>query len=59
MPLAEDRLYRLDANIDHAPETPRDRTGAYPALSQVADGQHLWPLDFEVDDDFGLGDARA
>ena len=56
LPLAEDRLYRLDATIDHAPEIrviEPERT-----LSQVADGQHIWTLDFEVDDDFGLGDAR-
>lgn len=56
LPLAEDRLYRLDASVDHAPEIrviEPQRT-----LNQVSDGQRVWPLDFEVDDDFGLGDAR-
>ena len=56
LPLAEDRLYRLDATVDHAPEIrviEPDRT-----LNQVSDGQRVWSLDFEVADDFGLGDAR-
>ncbi len=54
--LAEDRLYRLDAIVDQAPQikvTAPDKT-----LTELAAGQRQWPLDFEVADDYGIGDAR-
>lgn len=54
--LADDRLYRLDAIIDQSPEikvTAPDKT-----LTQLEVGQRQWPLDFEVADDYGIGDAK-
>jgi hypothetical protein len=54
--LAEDRLYRLDAIVDQPPEilvSAPDKT-----LTLLDDGQGKWPLDFEVSDDYGIGDAR-
>ncbi|MEZ5462924.1 DUF4175 family protein [Dokdonella sp.] len=54
-PLEEDRLYRLDAIADQPP-TIRvilpEKT-----LSQVEPGQQSWQLEFEVSDDYGVGDA--
>jgi hypothetical protein len=54
--LAEDRLYRLDAIADQAPEilvSAPDKT-----LTLLDEGQGNWALDFEVSDDYGIGDAR-
>ena len=56
LPLSEDRLYRLDAIVDRPPEIrviEPDRT-----LSEVSAGQRSWSLDFEVNDDYGLGEAQ-
>jgi hypothetical protein len=55
-PLAQDRLYRLDAIVDHAPGIrviEPDKT-----LSMLADGQKSWSLVFEASDDYGIADAR-
>ncbi|HET9033826.1 MAG TPA: DUF4175 family protein [Dokdonella sp.] len=55
-PLLEDRLYRLDAIVDQPPEIHvllPDKT-----LSLVDAGQRTWSLEFEVTDDYGIGDAR-
>jgi hypothetical protein len=54
--LAEDRLYRLDAIADQPPEirvSAPDKT-----LTLLDDGQRNWLLDFEVSDDYGIGEAR-
>ncbi|MBL0164923.1 MAG: DUF4175 family protein [Xanthomonadales bacterium] len=54
--LADDRLYRLDAIVDLAPEikvVAPDKT-----LTQLELGQRQWPLYFEVTDDYGIGDAK-
>jgi hypothetical protein len=54
--LAEDRLYRLDAIADQPPQiqvSAPDKT-----LTMLDAGQGTWPLDFEVSDDYGIGDAR-
>ncbi len=54
--LADDRLYRLDAIIDQAPEikviTPEK------TLTQLEAGQRQWSLDFEVADDYGVANAQ-
>lgn len=55
-PLAEDKLYRLDAIKDRAPQIrviQPDRN-----LSLVELGQTDWPLSFEAEDDYGLGAAQ-
>jgi hypothetical protein len=55
-PLQEDRLLRLDAIADRAPEirvVEPERT-----LSLLDAGQKAWSLDFEVSDDYGVGAAR-
>ncbi len=55
-PLAEDRLYRIDAIADQPPEIlvlRPDKT-----LSLIESNQRSWPLEFEVTDDYGVGDAR-
>ncbi len=54
--LVDDRFYRLDAIVDQPPEikvTAPDKT-----LTQLDVGQRQWPLDFEVVDDYGIGDAK-
>ncbi len=53
--LADERLYRLDAIVDQPPQikvAAPDKT-----LTELATGQRQWPLDFEVADDYGIGDA--
>ncbi len=55
-PLQEDRLFRLDAIADRAPEirvVEPERT-----LNLLDAGQQAWSLDFEVSDDYGVGVAR-
>lgn len=55
-PLAKDRLYRLDAIVDEPPEIhviQPDKT-----LSLFEADQRTWPLEFEVTDDYGVGDAQ-
>ncbi len=55
-PLAEDRLFRLDAMVDQPPEIrviQPDKT-----LSMVELDQQSWMLEFEVSDDFAIADAR-
>ncbi len=55
-PLKDDRLYRLDAIKDIAPQIrvlQPDRN-----LSLVELGQSDWPLSFEAEDDYGLGAAQ-
>jgi hypothetical protein len=55
-PLAEERLYRLDAIPDRAPELrvlAPEKT-----LNQHEPGQGSWALDVEVSDDFGVGEAH-
>ncbi len=55
-PLSEDKLYRLDAIKDRAPQIrviQPDRN-----LSLVELGQNAWPLSFEAEDDYGLGAAH-
>ena len=54
-PLADDRLYRLDAVLDQAPEVrvlQPDKT-----LNLLDAGQKTWPLTFEASDDYAI--ARA
>jgi hypothetical protein len=54
--LAEDRLHRLDAVPDRAPELrvlAPEKT-----LNQHEPGQTVWELDVEVSDDFGVGGAH-
>lgn len=54
-PLEDDRLHRLDAVLDTPPVihvVAPDKT-----LNQVEPGQQSWALDFEVSDDYGIGDA--
>ena len=55
-PLAEDKLYRLDAIKDLPPQLrvlQPDRN-----LSLVELGQTDWSLSFEAEDDYGLGSAQ-
>jgi hypothetical protein len=55
-PLAENKLYRLDAIKDQAPQirvSQPDRS-----LSILKTGQSNWPLIFEAEDDYGLGAAQ-
>jgi hypothetical protein len=55
-PLAENKLYRLDAIKDQAPQirvSQPDRS-----LSIIKTGQSSWPLNFEAEDDYGLGAAQ-
>jgi len=55
-PVADDRLHRLDAIADRAPEVRvirPDRT-----LTLLEDGQAHWELAFEAEDDYGLGKAE-
>jgi hypothetical protein len=55
-PLAENALYRLDAIKDRAPHirvSQPDRS-----LSLLKAGQSSWPLNFEAEDDYGLGAAQ-
>jgi len=55
-PLNDDKLYRLDAIKDLAPQIrviQPDRN-----LSLVELGQTDWPLSFEAEDDYGLGAAQ-
>lgn len=55
-PLPEDKLYRLDAIKDLPPQLrvlQPDRN-----LSLVEPGQTHWPLSFEAEDDYGLGEAQ-
>ena len=52
---ADDRLYRLDAIADRAPEVRMiapDKT-----LNLVAPGQKKWDLAFEASDDYGIAQA--
>lgn len=54
--LGEDKLYRLDAIKDSAPQIrvmQPDRN-----LSLVELGQTEWPLSFEAEDDYGLGASQ-
>lgn len=54
--LGEDKLYRLDAIKDSAPQIrvmQPDRN-----LSLVELGQTDWPLSFEAEDDYGLGASQ-
>ncbi|HLU13505.1 MAG TPA: hypothetical protein VKZ64_06060 [Arenimonas sp.] len=56
LPLAEDRLHRIDVVADRPPEIRAiapERT-----LSLREDGQRHWQLAFEASDDYGLGPAR-
>lgn len=55
--LTDERLYRLDAIVDQAPEirvTEPDRT-----LTALNDEQASWNLAFEASDDYGVADARV
>ena len=56
LPLAEDKLHRLDAIADQPPAI-RVITPERP-LTLREDGQRGWPLEFEASDDHGLGQAR-
>lgn len=56
LPLAEDKLHRLDAIADQPPAI-RVITPERP-LTLREDGQRGWPLEFEASDDHGLGTAR-
>ena len=54
--LEEDRLYRLDALVDQPPDIRVIAPGR--TLTLLEAGQNTWALDFEVSDDYGIGDAR-
>ncbi|WP_374604172.1 hypothetical protein [Arenimonas sp.] len=56
LPLAEDKLHRLDAIADQAPAI-RVISPERP-LTLREPGQRGWPLVFEASDDHGLGSAR-
>lgn len=54
--IGEDKLYRLDAIKDSAPQIRVMRPDRN--LSLVELGQTDWPLSFEVEDDYGLGASQ-
>src|SRR5690606_29188288 len=55
-PPADDRLHRLDAVADRAP----DVRVIHPerSLTLVEPGQQRWELEFEADDDYAITDAK-
>ncbi|HEV7489803.1 MAG TPA: DUF4175 family protein [Rhodanobacteraceae bacterium] len=54
-PLADDRLYRLDAIADQAPDVRVIQPEK--SLTLLADGQHDWDLVFEASDDYAISAA--
>ena len=55
-PPADDRLHRLDAVADRAPEVRVVRPER--SLTLVEPGQRHWELEFEADDDYAITDAK-